>query len=196
MEVNLKSIEGNWDNGYALDKHTISSTLLGYNEFNRPIFDTARTEVGQALYLLKYQSDWKQIEPLAGAIVKHIVPRFCAIGLVIPVPPSEVRQRQPVYEISRAVAQKIGVESFDSIVSRSTAQGAGNALKDLGTKEEKVAALKGKFSITDSITSEGCWNALVVDDIFDTGASMEAVCAALRTYHKIGKIYVATLTWK
>ena len=70
------------------------------------------------------------------------------------------------------------------------------ALKNLGSKDEKVAALAGRFTIKDTITNEGCWNALVVDDLFDSGASMEAVCAALRTYKKINEIYVATLTWK
>ncbi|WP_456024069.1 hypothetical protein [Pseudomonas protegens] len=46
------------------------------------------------------------------------------------------------------------------------------------------------------ITTDGCWNVLVVDDLFDSGASMDAACAVLRKYLKVGKIYVAALTWK
>ena len=196
MNANLRKIEGNWDIGYALDKHMLHSDFLGYDEHNRPRFDNHRTEAGEAVYRLKYQSDWSQVEPLADAIVEHIVPKFNPIGLVVPVPASKARARQPVYEIARAVAKRIKVGFSEDIVCKTAAGNGAMALKDLTTKDEKVAALEGRFTIKDSITDEGRWNALVVDDLFDSGASMEAVCAALRTYRKINEIYVATLTWK
>ena len=196
MKVNLKAIVGNWDKGYALDKHSVSSTITGQNEFGHPIWHTIRTEAGEATYQLKYRLDWPQVEPLAQAIVDQIVPKFQNIGLVIPVPASKPRQRQPVYEVAQSVAKKIAVNSFEGIVAKAVPEGACPALKDLGTKAEKVAALEGRFSLKDTINGEGKWNALVVDDLFDTGASMEAVCAVLRTYPKINKIFVATLTWK
>ncbi|WP_424943892.1 ComF family protein [Aliiroseovarius crassostreae] len=196
MKAVLKKIEGNWDVGYALDKHIVSSTYTGDNEYGYPTFHTVRTEAGEAVYQLKYRSDWDQVEPLADAVVQHIVPNLGPIGLVIPVPASKTRTRQPVYEVAQAVAKKTGVNSFEGIVSKAAAVGEAVALKDLSTKEEKVAALDGRFTISDTIKGDGCWNALVVDDLFDTGASMEAVCAALRKYPKIGKIYVAALTWK
>jgi predicted amidophosphoribosyltransferase len=195
LKVNLREIAGNWDKGYALDRHKISSTFTGYNDYGHATFDTLRTEAGEATFQLKYRSDWTQVEPLANAIAEHIVPKLPKVSLVIPVPASKVRARQPVYEVSRALAKAIGVETFEGIVSKSVGEGACVALKNLGSKEEKVAALAGRFTITDTITNEGKWNALVVDDLYDTGASLEAVCAALRTYKKIDKIFVATLTW-
>jgi hypoxanthine phosphoribosyltransferase len=69
-------------------------------------------------------------------------------------------------------------------------------LKYLAGKEAKVEALQARFEINDAIQGNGRWNVLVVDDLFDTGASMEATCALLRSYNKIGEIYVAALTWK
>ncbi|MGK7652057.1 ComF family protein [Roseovarius sp. B08] len=196
MKVNLRKIAGNWDIGYALDKHMLYSNFLGHDEYGHPRFDNHRTEAGEAVYQLKYRSDWDQVEPLADAIVDHIVPRFGPVGLVIPVPATMTRARQPVYEVAKAVAKRINVESFERIVCKAAAENGAVPLKNLGTREEKVAALEGRFTITDTITNEGRWNALVVDDLFDSGASMEAVCAALRTYRKIDKIYAATLTWK
>ena len=130
------------------------------------------------------------------AIVDQIVPKFQNIGLVIPVPASKPRQRQPVYEVAQSVAKKIAVNSFEGIVAKAAPDVACPALKDLGSKAEKVAALEGRFSLKDTINGEGKWNALVIDDLFDTGASMEAVCATLRTFPKINKLFVATLTWK
>ncbi|MCD1624654.1 ComF family protein [Seohaeicola saemankumensis] len=195
MKVNLKKIEGNWTEGYALDKHMLHSTFLGNDEYGHPRFDNQRTEAGEAVYQLKYRQDWNQVQPLADAIANHIVPRFGQIGLVVPVPASKTRARQPVYEVAQAVASKIKVNSFDGIVVKAPAEGQAVALKDLSNKEEKVAALAGRFTIRDQIAGNGCWNALVVDDLFDSGASMEAVCAALHTYDKIGKIFVATMTW-
>lgn len=196
MKANLRKIEGNWDTGYALDKHMLYSNFLGYDEYGHPRFDNHRTEAGEAVYQLKYRFDWKQVDPLADAVVEHIVPKLGPIGLVIPVPASMTRARQPVYEVAAAVAKRMKVESFEGIVCKAAAAEGAVALKNLGSKDEKVAALAGRLTIKDTITNEGCWNALVVDDLFDSGASMEAVCAALRTYKKINKIYVATLTWK
>ena len=49
------NLTGNWDEGYALDHHVLSSTCLGENEYGNLIFDTTRSELGQCLYELKYQ---------------------------------------------------------------------------------------------------------------------------------------------
>lgn len=196
MQINLKQISGNWDQGFSLDKHTLGSTFLGYSETGRPIFDTTRSEAGEALYQLKYNSDWSQAADLAQAIVAHITPKFENIGFVVPVPASTRRQRQPVNEIAKEVASKLGLACFENIIVKAPGPADTPALKDVSSKEDKVAILDGRFTISDQIKEEGKWSALVIDDLFDTGASMEAVCGALRGYPKVDKIFVATLTWK
>lgn len=65
MEVRLKEIRGNWDQGYVLDKHSLGSVHVGYWESGRDRFETKRTEVGEALYQLKYRQDWNMVQPLA-----------------------------------------------------------------------------------------------------------------------------------
>jgi hypothetical protein len=37
---------------------------------------------------------------------------------------------------------------------------------------------------------------LILDDLFDTGATMDAVCKTLRTYKKVNHVYAASITWK
>jgi len=196
MNVHIKEICGNWDKGYVLDKHTVSSVYLGDDENGRPRFDTKRSEVGEALFKLKYRSDKSQIEPLASQLATSIAPRFDKVDLIIPMPASNARQWQPVSEVAKELGRSLKVPVFENIVVKAANDGAGQQLKDMVTKEQKQAALEGKFTIADGIANTGKWNALVLDDLFDTGASMEAVCASLKTYQKIGKIYVAALTWK
>ena len=196
MDVNVKQIIGSWDLGYALHKHTLSSVYLGDNEYGHPQFDTTRSEPGEALFQLKYRSNWAQADPLAAQIEATLLPKFQKVGLIIPMPASTKRARQPVDEIANALAKRTGIPVFDDIVIRAPAPDGSPALKNLNGRAEKDAALGGLFSINEAITNEGCWNALVLDDLYDTGATMDAVCKVLRTYKKINRVYAAAVTWK
>lgn len=196
MKVALREIAGNWDKGVALDKHSMGSVHIGYWPNGRDRFETNRTEVGEALYQLKYNHDWNKVQPLAQQIADSAVPLFPDFGLIIPMPPSKQRQRQPVGELAQALGKILGKPVFDGIIRKKPAPDGAPQLKDLASKQEKAAVLAGRFEINDQITNQGSWNALIVDDLFDSGASMEAVCATLRGYDKIHKIFVATLTWK
>jgi predicted amidophosphoribosyltransferase len=195
MDVSIKKIVGNWNDGYALDKHIVSSKFLGNNQFGHPEFDTTRTEVGEAVYQLKYKSKWSNSEELAMAVLEHIIPKFPAIGLIVPMPASQIRTRQPVNEVANELAKLMELTAFDNIIVKSASE-SGKNLKDLNTKAEKVAELDGRFSINDGIKSEGKWNALLLDDLFDSGASMEAATATLLSYQKIKGVYAVALTWK
>ena len=193
MKTSIKQINGNWDLGYALDKHVLSSVFLGHNANGHPEFDTTRSEVGEALYQLKYRSDWNQVDPLANQLAVSIYPKFSNVGFIIPMPASKVRARQLVTEVAHALGLLIGKPVFDNLIIKTP---TANQLKDISTREEKLKALHGSFSVHDAIAGQGPWNALLIDDLFDTGASAEMACTALRSYPKIRNIYVAVLTWK
>lgn len=193
MEVHIKELHGNWRLGYAMDKHIIKSVFIGYSESGRAQFDTERTEVGEALFQLKYRDDWNQVQPLAQCLQQHAFPLFENVGFIVPMPASIERDRQPVTEIAQVLAGLVNKPCFDSILKKAP---GGPYLKNLHTKAEKVAVIGNAFSITPAITNEGHWNVLVIDDLYHTGATTEAACAALRGYNKINNIYVAALTWK
>lgn len=196
MKAKLRRISGNWTDGYVLDKHTLRSEFTGNNEFGHPTFNTIRTEAGEALFQLKYRQDFNQIKPLAKAVVRHIVPQLGPIGLVVPTPASTARARQPVPELASEVANRVGVPCFNNLVVKSAVVANSGSLKNMTSKEEKVSALAGRFVLNKAFTNEGTWSALVVDDLYQTGATLEAVCAILAGYEKIGNIYVAALTWR
>lgn len=194
MQVAVRPLAGNWDSGYALHKHVLSSTYLGEDELGHPRFDNTRSEPGEALFKLKYRSDWTQVHPLAVQLQKSLLPLFPDVSLIVPMPPSIHRPRQPVTEIARELGRQANIPVFETLVTRAAAPTGTPQLKNLNTKQEKVAALQGRFALNDVIGNDGKWNALLLDDLFDTGASMEAVCAVLRTCPKIDKVYAAAIT--
>ena len=119
MKVSLRRISGAFSDGYALDKHSASSTFIGHNEAGYSQFDTTRTPAGEAVFQLKYRNDFDQVKLLAEAVVRNIVPQFPKIGLVMPAPASTTRQRQPVHEVAAAVAERMEVPLFDSLIVKS-----------------------------------------------------------------------------
>mgnify|MGYP001323258087 CR=1 FL=1 len=196
MKVRLRRISGTFDDGYALDKHTASSVFIGHNEYGHAQFDTTRTPAGEAVFQLKYRSDFDQAKPLAKAVVRNIVPLFPKIGLVMPAPASTARQRQPVHKVARIVAERMDVPMFDNLIEKSAVAANTGSLKNMNTREEKDEALKGRYLLNKLISNKGRWNVLVVDDLYHTGATMDAVCSLLAQYDKISGVYVAALTWR
>tara|TARA_B100000749_G_scaffold257078_1_gene226169 strand:+ start:231 stop:821 length:591 start_codon:yes stop_codon:yes gene_type:complete len=196
VQVQLRQLKGSWTLGYALHKHTLSSVYVGDDPYGHPQFDTTRSEPGDALFKLKYRGDWGQAPLIAEQFRVSLLPLFPAIGLIVPVPASTMRQRQPVEEIATELGKAANIPVFKTIVVKAAAPEGAAQLKNLNTREEKDAALAGRFSIHPAITNQGKWNALVVDDLFDTGASMDAVCKILKTYDKISNVYAAAVTWK
>lgn len=196
MEVQVRKLEGSWDLGFALHKHTLSSVYMGDDEWGHARFDTIRSEPGEALFQLKYRGDWNQVNLLAAQVQTTLLPLFGQIGLIIPMPASTSRARQPVNELANALGQLTQIPVFDNMVRKAPAPMGSTPLKDMHTRAEKEAALEGRISIDECITNDGQWNALLLDDLFDTGATMDAVCKALRAYRKINRIYAAAITWK
>ena len=193
MKNAVRKIEGNWDLGYVLDKHVLSSIYTGDNAQGHAQFDTLRSEVGEALFQLKYRHDWRQIPLLAAEMAANLYSRYKNVEILIPMPASNIRARQPVTELTEALGKIVKIPVFEDLLRKKR---NGKQLKDLTSKAEKVAALKDSFSVNDQISGEGEWNALIVDDLYATGASMDAACAALRSYPKVRRIYVAALTWR
>lgn len=193
MQVNVKQICGKFDQGYALDKHTLYSNPIGENEQGHMQFDTKRTEAGEAVFQLKYRNDQGQVLALAQAVATNIVPQLPAFGLIVPMPASNPRMVQPVTSVAKALGTLLGKPVFENMLVKAP---GGQSLKNLHTREEKDAALANQITLNDTITNNGKWNMLLVDDLYHSGASIDAACQALRTYAKIANIYVATLTWR
>lgn len=190
MNVNVRQIHGPWSIGYSLDKHTLSSVYVGDNQFGHPTFETTRSEVGEALYLLKYKSDQSQIDVLARKMTDSLGKYFKSTSFVVPMPPSKQRAVQPIVAIAKQVAVQMGVPFLDNVLVKTvhTAQ-----MKDIPVRQDRVNALCSAFVVND-VLPDGKHDVLIVDDLYDTGSSLEAATIMLRKYAKIQNIFVATLT--
>ena len=166
---------------------------MGEDASGHARFDNERTDVGEATYQLKYQSDWSQAKRLAKALADHVYPKFRDVGLIVPMPATKTRWRQPVTEVVEALGKLVGTPVFTELLLKAP---NGKSLKDLSTKQEKIEAIGSSLSVKDCIEGDDRHNLLLVDDLFDTGASMQAACEVLSAYPKVRKIYVAALTWK
>jgi predicted amidophosphoribosyltransferase len=193
MKVNLRQIAGPWDQGWVLDKHMLKSVYIGDNEAGHPQFENTRTEVGEATFQLKYRQKWAEAPKLAQVVADSICPKLKNIGFVLPMPASNQRARQPVSEVAKHLGGILKVPVFENVLVKKP---TGKSLKDLQAKDAKLAALEGTMVLNDEIANKGRWNVLLIDDLYDSGASMEVATQALRGYEKVGKIYVAALTWK
>ncbi len=60
-------LEGNWVAGFAFDLHTLSSEYLGQDEYGHDRYNNTRSEIGELVYQLKYQSLQLQSKALATA---------------------------------------------------------------------------------------------------------------------------------
>ncbi len=191
MNVEVQEIFGAWHAGYVLDKHVRRSEFIGNNEFGHSMFDTIRTEVGESMYQLKYKDDRSQIPLLAEAFVENLRFKLKTVRLIIPVPPSKHRIFQPLIELAKAVATKMNIPIFEKVLIKNKAT---PQMKDIAINADKLSKLLEAYSINDEIDNNGCWDALIIDDLYSSGSSLTAATKTLQTYSKIRNIYVAAFS--
>jgi competence protein ComFC len=181
-------IHGRWKKGYAFDLHTVASTYLGPDEFGHDRFENARSEMGDLVYRLKYQKD------------QSVVPRIIRLldgikgieefGAIIPVPSSNrARPYQPVDEIARALGESRNVPVLAGFLAKT----AGAQLKNVGDPEERRLLLEGAITIAGEETIVGR-HVLLVDDLYRSGATLDACCSVLLEHARVASVCVLTMT--
>jgi len=174
VDIDPREITGPWDKGYVLDRHTISSTMIGYNEFGYPEFDTVRSPLGELVYRLKYRHDNATVVPIAETVARFVGGLGICPEVVIPMPPSKQRPEQPLFEIGKELSKMLQVPLNTEVVSKikSTPQ-----MKDIGDYSQRVAALDGAFTVSTAVVGK---EVLILDDLFQSGASMRVLATAIK----------------
>lgn len=182
------NLNGNWDEGYALDIHVVSSTYLGEDEYGNLVFDTTRSELGQCLYELKYQQK-KQKSAKLGEIIRPLLKEIDLenkIDYIIPVPSSTPRFFQPVDVICEKVSEIINKNVCYEFLKKNSS----NQSKNLTLEEKKklvgTIESKKKFNVKA--------NVLLIDDLYQSGQTLTECVNVLRNDGNIKKIYVLCMT--
>jgi len=188
IKINPREIKGCWDQGYVLDVHTISSTMIGYNEFGHPEFDTLRSELGEMLYRLKYKGDKGTITPVAEAVAGFVRSWGILPDAIVPMPPSKQRSFQPVVEIAKELAKTMNIPlNTESLKKTKTTQ----QMKDVGDFSARVAALEAAFTSDKGLEGKAV---LLFDDLFQSGATMNVAAQTLNSEGSVKSVYALALT--
>jgi len=172
-----RPLKGNWQAGFALDFHS-SFTGADWN----------RSGIGDLVYRLKYESDAsvlpKLIEQTRALFAAH--PEMNEFDLIVPVPSSTPRAFSPVHEFCKALASALNKPMQMFVVkTRQT-----KPQKEMHTLPQKRDNVAGAFAVNHDITGK---RILLVDDLFDSGATLEEITRLLLAHHA-ARVNVLTFT--
>lgn len=191
VKVNPTSIHGNWDEGYALDMHTLSSEFIGYDQYDHPRFHTEYSPLGNLILQLKYGNNVGVLGDIVDTVVTFIKFKWkIHIDLILPIPPSKTdRKTQPVETIADGVGKNLKISVAKNVLKKTKDTGE---LKSIDIPEERTRILENAFQVTDHIVERK--NILLLDDLYRSGATLKAITDLLKKHGKTNKVYVLALT--
>jgi hypothetical protein len=172
-----RRLSGSWGVGWALGFHSRFSGS-----------DWNRSKAGELTYRLKYQSDLSVLPELVEQAVALIVdyPELAEVDAIVPVPPSKSYPNDPVSSFAEALAQRLKL-AFWPVLAKSRQT---EPQKEMHTLAQKRANIAGAFELRSSIRGN---RLLVVDDLFDSGATLEEIFRLLQRAG-VAQVNVLTLT--
>ncbi len=180
----LIPITGKNFDGYALEIHTIKSTLKEDGSF-----ETLRTELGELLYKLKYNFDKNSIENIAQRCAETISKVFPNVDVIIPSPPSNLnRPFQPVHELTKRISEITKIPfDVDYVNKMPTEQ-----IKTLASQEDRNLILDRAISIKDKRYKDK--NILLFDDLFRSGDTLNVIAKKLKINGGVNSIKAICVT--
>lgn len=189
MVLHPQGIKGPWKAGVVLDWHTVASQVIGQNEFGYPIFDNARSEIGELLYQFKYRQDQKALQQIVLASIEYLGDKVKGkVDLIVPVPHSN-----PARTVTRQIAQGLasglgtGFSSTALVKNKNTSE-----LKSVVEPELRREILEGAFE-PDTQQLKGK-SVLLVDDLYRSGATLIAATDAVAGQGNAKVVYVFAIT--
>jgi AcrR family transcriptional regulator len=170
-----RQLPGPWNSGWALGFH---SQFAGAN--------WSRSGPGELAYRLKYQDDLSvlpQLVDLAAALIAEH-PELAQVDAIVPVPPSVSHPHDPVNSFAKALAERLTLAVLPVLTKARKTE----PQKAMHTLAQKHANVSGAFALHSPVDGK---RLLVVDDLFDSGATLEEIVRLLRS---AGAAQVSVLT--
>jgi competence protein ComFC len=127
-----------------------------------------------------------EVADAAASFVRNMWPKA---ELLVPVPPSRERPVQPVLLVGVELAKRLGVDFCLECVRRTRDV---PQLKDVFDYDERWRLLEGLHEV-ERLKVEGR-RVLLFDDLFRSGATMNAITSALYDQAQARDVYALTLT--
>ena len=188
VEFQPSRIVGAWSEGFALDVHVVSSKPQGHNDFGHMEFDSRRSELGECLYRLKYRSDLTAVEAIVNAAAGFFDDWNPSSDVIVPVPPSNRRGLHPVIVLAEALGERLGLPLADCVErTRNIPQ-----LKNVQNRKERLRLLADLHAIETGVLKGK--KVLLFDDLYRSGATMNAVAEVLYKQGKAADVVTLAVT--
>jgi len=114
--------------------------------------------------------------------------RAIQADVVVPMPPSKQRAYQPVFEVASELSKALNIPLDSSSLkkTKTTPQ-----MKDIGDFSERVSALETAFTVGKNLEGK---RILLIDDLFQSGATMNVVAQTLKKQGQVKAVYAIALT--
>ncbi len=110
------------------------------------------------------------------------------VDILVPVPPSTQRAVQPVLVLAKAISQRLGIPLADCVMrTRDIPQ-----LKNVFDLDERTKLLEGLHTVDRSITQGK--TVLLFDDLYRSGATMNAITTELYETGEATDVFALTIT--
>ena len=144
--------------------------------------------MGELLYRLKYKADQTALTEIADTAEKFLRTWGVVFSIIVPVPPTRVRRIQPLFQVVDELGKRMVVP-----VTRTSLRKKRQIpeLKNVYDLEERRRLLESAFAVNQlEILGR---NILVIDDLYRSGATLNAVAETLRN-SGASAVYALALT--
>ena len=186
VKINPLKLLGPWVEGYVLDFHSISSTPTGDPYYR---FDTKYTELGARVYRLKYREDKIVMGDIIDTAEEFIKGWKPPVDCVVAAPPSLTRGSQPVAELARELATRLGLPCCEDAVVKVKATPAMKNILDWSERQKvlREALQAGPGDVKGK-------SVLLLDDIVESGSTLRLAAEVLLEGGAGRAVYALALT--
>lgn len=170
---------------WALGKYTLKGSDIIKHKIKNKM--PGRSKYGQLIYDFKYVDSEDLKNKSISEIMKSVkyflggyFPRSLdAFNAILPIPPTNSKGRTIPFEISNEL-ETYGLKNCKDFIS--VTDKIIQPSKELKTKPEKIQNLEGKFIASDPRILDGVTGILVIDDVYEQGATAEVILNLINSF--------------